>query len=139
MNTAAYLLHMGWGDLGSSHVCSLVGGSVSESPQSPRLVDSVGLPVKFLSHLGSSILLPILTLVPRLHPLFGSMKHVQMPTPKHWMNLKESYKRAVQRGLGGSGGYLGVGREVDKCPSLWPGTGDASARGTHKHGGEQTS
>ena len=36
------------GNLGSAHVGSLVGGSVSESPQGSRLVDSVGLPVEFL-------------------------------------------------------------------------------------------
>jgi hypothetical protein len=42
--------------LGSDHVCSLVGGSVSGSPQGSRLCDSVGLPVEFLSPLGSSVL-----------------------------------------------------------------------------------
>ena len=41
-------------------VCSLVGGSVSRSPQGFRLVDSVGLPVAFPSSPGSSILSPAL-------------------------------------------------------------------------------
>jgi len=45
-------LCMLWGDLGSSHACSLVGGSVSERPQGSRLVDSIGLPEEFLFPLG---------------------------------------------------------------------------------------
>jgi hypothetical protein len=36
-------------------LCSLVDGSVSESSQRSRLVDSVGLPVEFLSPSGLSI------------------------------------------------------------------------------------
>ena len=42
--------------LSLAHVCSLVGGSVSGSPQGSRLVDSIGLPVEF----AFSILPPIL-------------------------------------------------------------------------------
>jgi len=59
---AIHLLHMCecGGSLGLAHVCSLVGGSVSERPQGSRLVDSVGLPVPFLSPLGPSILPPTL-------------------------------------------------------------------------------
>ena len=37
-------------------VYSSVGGSVSETPQGSRLVDSVGLPVEFLSPLETKIL-----------------------------------------------------------------------------------
>jgi hypothetical protein len=44
-----HLLHIGRGCLGPALVCSLVGGSVSESPQESRLVDSVGLLMEFLS------------------------------------------------------------------------------------------
>jgi hypothetical protein len=44
--------------LGPAHVCSLVGGSVSESPLRYELVDSVGLPVEFLSPSGSTVLPP---------------------------------------------------------------------------------
>ena len=38
----------------------VLGGLVSGSPQGSRLVDSVGLPVEFLSPLGPSILPPTL-------------------------------------------------------------------------------
>ena len=48
------------GGLGSAHVCSLVGGSDSESLRVSRLVDSVDPPVEFLSTLGPTILPPIL-------------------------------------------------------------------------------
>jgi hypothetical protein len=50
-------LHMG---LGPDHACSLVGGSVSGSPQGSRLVNSVGLLIESLSPLGSSIVPPSL-------------------------------------------------------------------------------
>jgi len=46
--------------LGPARACSLVCGSVSESPQGSRLVGSVGLPVEFLSSSGPSILLQTL-------------------------------------------------------------------------------
>ena len=52
-------------------ICSSVGGSVSESCQGFRLVDSVGLPVEFLSCSGPSILLPIFHKSPDLWPVFG--------------------------------------------------------------------
>jgi hypothetical protein len=48
------------GGLCLTHVCSLVGGSVPESSQGPRLVDSVGLSVLFLFLSGPSILSPAL-------------------------------------------------------------------------------
>jgi hypothetical protein len=40
-----------------------------------RLVDSVGLPVEFLSPLGPALLPPIFHRVPKLHPLFGCGCH----------------------------------------------------------------
>ena len=43
------------GVLGPTCVCTLVGGLVSESPQGPRLVDSVVLSVELPSPLGPSI------------------------------------------------------------------------------------
>ena len=52
--TLTYLLYMCRG-LGLACVCSLVGGSVSGSPQGSRLVDSVGLFVESLSTLGPAI------------------------------------------------------------------------------------
>lgn len=42
--------------LSSAHVCYLIGGSVSESSQGSRLIDSVGLPVGVPSPSGPSIL-----------------------------------------------------------------------------------
>jgi hypothetical protein len=44
------------GGLGQFHVSSLIGGSVSESPQGSSITDSIGLPVEFLSPLGPAIL-----------------------------------------------------------------------------------
>jgi hypothetical protein len=50
----------GWG-LGAAHVCSLVGGSVSESSQGPGwLTLLVSLPVGFLTPSGPSVLPPTL-------------------------------------------------------------------------------
>ena len=60
------------GDPGPPHVCSLVGDPVSESPEESRIVDSVGLPVEFLSPVGPANLLPISSItVPKLHSLFA--------------------------------------------------------------------
>jgi hypothetical protein len=56
-----HLLHMCVGPRSSLSIFSgLVSGSVSENPQGFRLVDSVGLPVKFLPPSGLSILPPTL-------------------------------------------------------------------------------
>ena len=44
------------GGLGPAHVCSLVGGSDSESPRGSKLVDYVGTPVECLSLLRPKIL-----------------------------------------------------------------------------------
>jgi hypothetical protein len=53
----AYLLHVcGVRRVGPAHVCSLVGGSVSESPQGSSFVDSVGRYLESLPSLGPSIL-----------------------------------------------------------------------------------
>ena len=41
-----------WRVLDTAHVCSLVGGSVSESPEGSRLIDTVGFSVEFLSPSG---------------------------------------------------------------------------------------
>jgi hypothetical protein len=63
------------------HVCykcargvhSLVGGSVSKSSQRPRVVDSVGSPVGFLSPSGPSFLPSTLSFITvlDLHPMVG--------------------------------------------------------------------
>jgi hypothetical protein len=52
-------------------VCSLVGGLVSESPQRSRLVDSIGLPVEFLSLRGHNPSSCSSIRVTNLHALFG--------------------------------------------------------------------
>jgi hypothetical protein len=68
---AAYLLHM-WGQgLGPAHACSLISGSVSESLQGSRLVDSVGLSVEFYPLLGHNPSSYSSIRVPKLHLLFG--------------------------------------------------------------------
>ena len=61
------------GDLGTSHVCSLVDDTVSGSNQGSRLVNSVGFPVESLS---SSVysLNPSpnsFLILPELHLIFG--------------------------------------------------------------------
>jgi hypothetical protein len=55
-------------------MCSLVGGSDTESSQGPRFVDSVGLPVEFPHISGPSVLPPSLPLsVLELCLMFGSV------------------------------------------------------------------
>jgi hypothetical protein len=56
----------------------LVGGSVSESSQGSKLVDSLGLPVEFLSPSGPLILSPNSSIgIPDLYPKFGC-GHLQL-------------------------------------------------------------
>jgi hypothetical protein len=50
MKTELYICYICAGGVGLACV-SLVGGSISESPQVSRLVESIGLPVEFLSTL----------------------------------------------------------------------------------------
>ena len=59
MRTKLHICYIcrGW-DLGPDYVYSLVGGSVSESPQGSRLVDSFVFLVESVSPLGLSILSP---------------------------------------------------------------------------------
>ena len=68
-STPATYMHGGWVGV---HICCLVGGSFSESPNGPgpRLVDSIGLPVEFLSLEEPSILPLAFLRVVRLQPLF---------------------------------------------------------------------
>jgi hypothetical protein len=58
MKTELHICYTCAGALGPDHVCSLIGGSVSDSSQESRLVDSVGLPVGILSPPWPSILPP---------------------------------------------------------------------------------
>jgi hypothetical protein len=57
MKTKMLICYIGTGDLGPAQAHSLVGDSISRSPQESRLVNSVGLPVESLSSLGPSIFL----------------------------------------------------------------------------------
>ena len=50
METVLHICYICARGLGPAHVYSLIGGSVYESSQGSRLVDSVGLPMEFLSH-----------------------------------------------------------------------------------------
>jgi hypothetical protein len=68
MKTKLHICYICVGRPKTNPVCSLVGGSVSESPQWSRLVDSVGLPVEFLSPSGSPVF-PVR--VPKPHSMFG--------------------------------------------------------------------
>ena len=61
---------MCWG-LTPAHISSLASGSVSESCQGSRLVESVGFPVESLFPSPSSILPPASIRVPDLHPKLG--------------------------------------------------------------------
>jgi hypothetical protein len=60
MKTKLYICCKCVGGLGPTHACSLVGGSVSVSPQGLRLLDSVGLLVMSLTSPALSILSPTL-------------------------------------------------------------------------------
>jgi hypothetical protein len=56
METELHVCYIRAQGLGPVYACSLVGGSVSESSQGSRFVDSIGLTVEFLSPSGPSIL-----------------------------------------------------------------------------------
>ena len=74
----------------------LVGGSVSGSPQGSRLVDSVGLPVEFIS-LKFSQSFP--QLIPELHPMFsyGSLHLFQSAVG--WNFSEDSYARLLSASI----------------------------------------
>ena len=57
------------GDLDPAHACSLVGDSISGSPQGSRLVDSVGLLVESLSPPAPSIMSSTLPTAPQALPV----------------------------------------------------------------------
>ena len=72
MKTELHICYTCAGALGPDHVCSLVGGSVSDSSQESRLVDSIGLPCG--DPIPSVALNPSPTSslrVPKLCPMFG--------------------------------------------------------------------
>ena len=54
MNTKMHICYICVGGLGLSHVCSLVGDSISVRPYGPRLVDSVGFLIVPLTPLAPS-------------------------------------------------------------------------------------
>ena len=59
----------GW--VGPAHECSLVGASVSKSLQRSRLIDSVGLPMEFLSFMVLNPCPNSSIRVLKLHPMSG--------------------------------------------------------------------
>jgi hypothetical protein len=72
MRIGLHICYICVGNLGPAHVCSLVGGAVSESPQWSRLVDTqfvfCGVPIS------TGVLDPSprnSIRVPELHPMFG--------------------------------------------------------------------
>lgn len=71
MKTKLHICYTVGRGLGPAFVCPLIDYSVSGQGQGSRLVDSIGLPVEFLSPTGSEILLSIFFIrVPNFHPLF---------------------------------------------------------------------
>jgi hypothetical protein len=88
------------GNLGPAHVCSLVGGLVSESPQGSRLVDSVGLPEEFLSTFGAPSLSPNSSMrVPKLHPMFGCESLHLFESATEWSLSEDSYPRPLSTSI----------------------------------------
>ena len=113
----AYLLHVcGVRRVGPAHVCSLVGGSVSESPQGSSFVDSVGRYLESLPSLGPSILPTTLPQDPwgpfnfwlwvsatasigfwvepfRVQSMLGSCLWIQADRYKHSLRLQGSWRK----------------------------------------------
>ena len=102
MRTKLHICYIcrGW-DLGPDYVYSLVGGSVSESPQESKLVDSVGLPpMEFLSPLGHLILTsnsPIR--LPKLCPIFGCGSLCLFQSAGRWSLSEDSYARFLSANI----------------------------------------
>jgi hypothetical protein len=86
------------GCLGLAHVCSLVDGSVSESPQGSRLIDSVGHPVEFLSPTprASSPSPNSFTRFPELHLMFDCWSSVSVSIGFWVGNLREKLGFCLQ-------------------------------------------
>ena len=80
------------GGLVSSGICAMVGGSVSESSQGSRLIDSGGLPVELLSTLGPSFLTSSKRVI-KVHPMFGCKSQLLFQSPAGKILLEDSYTR----------------------------------------------
>ena len=66
METEVHIAYICARDLRAACECFLVGGSVSESPQESRLIESAGLPIPFRAFSPSFY---SSTRVPKFHPL----------------------------------------------------------------------
>ena len=85
-----------WGVRDPACPCSLVVGSVSESSQEFRLVDSIGLPVESLTSLGPSILSPNSFTRPReLHLKFHCGSQHLSESVAGWSLSEDSYGRVL--------------------------------------------
>jgi hypothetical protein len=83
----------------SSSVCSLFGGSVSESLQGSRLVDFIGLPMEFLSPLEPEISTPPPSSslrIPKFHPVFGCGSLHLSESATGWSLLEDSHEFCKQ-------------------------------------------
>ena len=86
--------------VGPAHVCSLVGVSVSGSPQRSRLVDSVGLLVESRSSSGPSIIPPT---PPQdsseLHLILGCGSPNLFPSAVGWSLSEDSFARLLSANI----------------------------------------
>ena len=98
------------GGQGPVHLWSLVGGLVSENPQRSRLIDSLGLPVEFLSSSGPSIL--PLTL------LYASPSHRQCLAVGLCISFSQLLDEASQKTV-----MLGSSLQYNKVSLIVPGIG----------------
>lgn len=81
--------------LRSANICFLVGGSVCETLQEPRLIESVDLPAEFLSSSGPSHLPQLFHNVPDLCPLFGCGCMHLFQSDAGWSLSEHSYARLL--------------------------------------------
>ena len=85
---------MCWG-LGPVHGHSLVFGSVSESPQKSRLVNSVSVSTETLSFSSLVMLLPTFADLLELHLMFGCGSLHLFPLTAGWSLSEDSYARIL--------------------------------------------
>jgi hypothetical protein len=113
MKTKLHTCYICMGIVGPDLALSLVGDSVSGSPQGSRLVDFVGLPVEFLSSLGSlSSSLNSSTRLPQLHLLFGCGSLHQFSLAAGWRLSENNHARILSASITVSFIVSGIG----SCP-----------------------
>jgi hypothetical protein len=101
---------------GQTYACSLVGGSVSGSPQGSKLVGSVGLPVESLSSSGPSVLPQSLPQDSELYLMFGCGSLNLFLLAIEWSLSEDSYARLLSASITVSL----IGPEIGSCP--WDGS-----------------